>query len=540
MNVDFDVLKQISPEVFESAMGFLKLGRKVKITRFEQSEERVFLKGLAEGDFGYYHNVTVEICRNYEGEASLFVRCRCYDRQTERICVHAMMLIISAYMQNDADIDDFLKTDVAETPKETARKTVSDEKPEIILTESETEEQPENGAAEDETAFNKEPRSMEILFGNDEDGEPLYWYPNDTECVLNTNTGIIGTMGTGKTQIIKSIVTQMHRNEKDNYDGEPIGILIFDYKGDYNENHSDFVKATDAKIYRPYKFPLNPFDLSLGKANKPALPLHVANSFVSTIGKIYRLGDVQKQTLLDCIRSAYLDRGIKPELPITWTRKAPTFDQVYKQYDQKVSRKGDSLGSAMKKLQDFQIFERDPGKTGSLFDLLKGVVVIDLSQYDSDIQNLIVAITLDLFYSRMKNMCSSKTNGRIRQLKKIILVDEADNFMGEDFVSLRKILKEGREFGVGTILSTQFLNHFVTGEDDYSNYIFTWIVHRVSNFKNPDVEYVFGVKSKTPPGEKILGEIKNLKKNTSIVKMGEHTTKIENLPFWKLNEHGLA
>ena len=88
---------------------------------------------------------------------------------------------------------------------------------------------------------------------------------------------------------------------------------------------------------------------------------------------------------------------------------------------------------------------------------MKGVVVIDLSGYDADIQSLIVAITLDLFYSQMQAAGSSKLNNKYRQITKLILVDEADNFMSEGFPALKKILKEGREFGVGTILSTQFL-----------------------------------------------------------------------------------
>lgn len=54
--------------------------------------------------------------------------------------------------------------------------------------------------------------------------------------------------------------------------------------------------------------------------------------------------------------------------------------------------------------------------------------------------------------------------GDYRQLTKMILVDEADNFMRQDFSSLRKILKEGREYGVGAILSTQEITHFKTGE----------------------------------------------------------------------------
>lgn len=50
----------------------------------------------------------------------------------------------------------------------------------------------------------------------------------------------------------------------------------------------------------------------------------------------------------------------------------------------------------------FEIFEAKPSETKSLFELLQGVVVIDMSGYDPDIQSLIVAITLDLFYSQMQ------------------------------------------------------------------------------------------------------------------------------------------
>ena len=87
----------------------------------------------------------------------------------------------------------------------------------------------------------------------------------------------------------------------------------------------------------------------------------------------------------------------------------------------------------------FQVFEANPSKTKSLFELLKGGVVIDLSGYDPDIQSLIIAITLDLFYSQMQAAGSSKMDGNYRQLTKLILVDEADNFMSEGFAALKKI-----------------------------------------------------------------------------------------------------
>lgn len=378
---------------------------------------------------------------------------------------------------------------------------------------------------------------IEILFGTDvTNGQSLLWHPNDTNQVFHTNTGIIGTMGTGKTQFTKSVITQMYRDQAHNFGNQPIGILIFDYKGDYNESKTDFVNATDAKILKPYHLPFNPLALTKSRVFKPLLPIHTANAFKDTLSKVYGLGPKQQNTLFSCIINAYTMRGIDPGNPSTWDNSAPTFDMVYSLYsDDEDIKKNDSLAAAMDKLHQFQVFESDPAKTVSLFDLLQGVVVIDLSGYDSDIQSLIVAITLDLFYAQMQAAGSSKMDQQYRQLTKFILVDEADNFMSEGFPALKKILKEGREFGVGTILSTQFLKHFGAGEDDYSKYILTWVVHNVADLKPADVEFVFKTEPKSSETQVLFNDIKGLQKHHSIVKIGNNSPKyIEDRAFWEL------
>ena len=132
---------------------------------------------------------------------------------------------------------------------------------------------------------------------------------------------------------------------------------------------------------------------------------------------------------------------------------------------------------------------------------------------------------------------SSKLDNRYRQLTKLILVDEADNFMSEGFPALKKILKEGREFGVGTILSTQFLRHFGAGEDDYSKYILTWVVHNFSDLKSSDVEFVFvfETEAKSAESQNLYNDIKALSKHNSIVKIGNDKPHyIVDKAFWEL------
>lgn len=381
------------------------------------------------------------------------------------------------------------------------------------------------------------PKTMEILLGtNLKNEEQVFWHPNDTEENFHINTGIIGTMGTGKTQFTKSLIAQLVREQDNNYDGKPLGLLIFDYKGDYNETKPDFVREVKPSILRPYQLPFNPFAIYRTAHYKPLLPTHTANTFKETISKIYKLGAKQQNALFSCIMRAYEENGILASNSATWDRKPPTFSSVYRIYcEDETIKKNDSLAAAMEKLHEFCVFEERAEKTRPLFDLLKRPVVVDLSGYDSDIQNLVVAITLELFYSQMHREGGSCHSEQLRQLTRIILVDEADAFMGEEFPVLKRIMKEGREFGVGMILSTQYLENFTKGEEDYSKFLLNWVVHNVSDLKPADVEKVFCLKQKSSEITKVYNEIKQLDKHCSLVKIGNREiTKIRDRAFFEL------
>lgn len=387
-----------------------------------------------------------------------------------------------------------------------------------------------------EEEYHKE-RSMEILFGtNEKNGKEVYWCPNDTDKLLHTNTGIIGTMGTGKTQFTKSMITQIYRESKYNVDKKKVGILIFDYKGDYNKSKEDFMKATDANVFELYHLPFNPLSVVKTPNSKQMLPMHIANGLKETLAKAFGLGVKQETLLRDLIMEAYEKRGIIKNKPDTWDKPAPTLKDVYDVYVAREDiKKEDSLYAAFSNLIDFEIFEPDPYETKSLFELIDGVTVIDLSGYDPGIQNLVVAITLDLFYSQMQAYGHSKIDGNLRQLNKMVLVDEADNFLSKNFSSLKKILKEGREFGVGTILSTQLLSHFSTGENEYANYILTWVIHNVADLNNKEVRYIFNTQNKQEE-EMLFNKIKSLNKHYSLVKMGDSDKAIymKDRAFWEL------
>lgn len=371
---------------------------------------------------------------------------------------------------------------------------------------------------------------LKVQFGKDvQSSEVIYWEPTNTEKLFNTNTGIIGTMGTGKTQFTKSLITQLVRNQSYNVGGAPIGILIFDYKADYVKD--DFVQATNAKVYDLFHLPFNPFAVF---GNRPMQPMHTANLFRTTVAKAFGLGPKQQNKVRTLVMDAYKAAGIYPEDPSTWSKAAPTLADIWAQFQSQEKIEQDSLYAALDDLIGFKIFEPDTSKTQSLYDLLDGVTVINLSGYDPSIQNLVVALTLDLFYTQMHKQGSSKLDGNLRQISKMILVDEADNFMSQDFDSLKKILKEGREFGVGTILSTQELTHFKTNENDYSTLILSWVIHQVVNIKSQEIKAIFNTQSKSDE-EYFMMQIRKLEKHYSLFVDGKKkVAKIKDLAFWEL------
>ncbi|MFB1117387.1 DNA phosphorothioation-dependent restriction protein DptH [Dickeya dadantii] len=371
---------------------------------------------------------------------------------------------------------------------------------------------------------------LQILFGHEAVHQhPLYWEPTNTAKFMNTNTGIIGTMGTGKTQFTKSLVTQLIRNQSCNVDSKSIGLLIFDYKSDYVDEA--FLEATGAKKYQLSLLPYNPLSLF---GDMPMLPRHTAMAFAETMGKAYNLGVKQRMKLVSLIMDCYDLAGIVPHDRSTWNRTAPTIEDVWQQYLAQEKVDEDSLYAALYNLAGFQIFETDPEKMTSLYDLIDGVIVIELAGYPSEIQNLVVALTLDLFYAQMQKRGKPVVRGDYRQLTKMILVDEADNFMRQDFSSLRKILKEGREYGVGAILSTQEITHFKTGENNYASYILTWVIHRVSEIRNADIKAVFNVDDKGEQ-ESLMGQIRQLEKHFSLYVDGDkRVKKMRDKAFWEL------
>jgi len=288
------------------------------------------------------------------------------------------------------------------------------------------------------------------------------------------NMGVVGDLGTGKTQLLKSLVRQMATSGPSNRGIRP-RILIFDYKRDYSS--PDFISATGGRVVRPRNLPLNLFDTSaIGESQTPWLERF--QFFADVLDKIYSgVGPVQRANLKGAVRSAY------QQMP---SGSPPTIYDVHAAYATLLGGRVDAPMGIIDDLVDMQVFEPDASKTKPFDEFLDGVVVIALDQLGQNdrSKHMLVAILLNMFYENMLRTVKQPFLGSDPQLRAInsyLLVDEADNIMQYEFDVLRKLLLQGREFGCGVILASQYLRHFKAGATDYREPLLTWFIHKVPN-----------------------------------------------------------
>lgn len=117
-------------------------------------------------------------------------------------------------------------------------------------------------------------------------------------------------------------------------------------------------------------------------------------------------------------------------------------------------------------------------------------------------------------------------------MRSMILVDEAKEFMSKDFNSLRGIISQGRMFGVGMILATQYVSDFRTQKEDYSQSILSWMIHHVNSISKAEIASIFGASD--PNGDRYMDFINKAKIFESVCKIGARVEGIRDLPFFEL------
>jgi len=392
---------------------------------------------------------------------------------------------------------------------------------------SDTPDESSVGTSELSPQHEQQPSGVVLQLGKSVSGfEAKSLALNISDTRLNQlNIGVVGDLGTGKTQLLKSLILQISSAADGNRGIKP-RFMIFDYKKDYSS--PDFVQAVGAKVVKPHRMPLNIFDTS-GIVDSMVPWLDRFKFFADVLDKIFSgIGPVQRDKLKQAVKKAYESAEIEGRMP--------TLYDVHSEYRLMLGGRADAPLSIIDDLVDSEVFSADPPTGSSFASFFDGVVVVSLAEMGQDdrSKNMVVALMLNMFYEHMLGLPKRPFIGNVPQLRVIdsyLLVDEADNIMQYEFDVLRKLLLQGREFGVGVVLASQYLRHFKVNATDYREPLLTWFIHKVPNITASELA---GLGLSTEASE-LAERIKSLANHHCLFKtFGGRAEVMRGLPFFEI------
>jgi len=443
------------------------------------------LTGAVQCGFGIVHHPTVTVANRNGGLLVEQYRCGCRESARGRFCAHCAALLVAHYGHADARI-------VSDAPEED-------------LT------------------------GIRIRLGSHrKTGEGIYWTPEDAQRLAAPNMAIVGGADTGSTQMLRSIAIQLLRQKAQA--GEPLGMLLFDGLGHCADSRSTFPEASGATVLRLQKLPFNPFSLRFLE-RKSQLQSNTAILFADALVSAYGLGPLQKSILVQSILAAYEKRGITSD-PLTWDLPAPTFGDVYEEFCARPrNQRSDELEQVLESLSMLDLFDPDIREEAPLYDSIRGMVILDMSGCPEALKHF----ALELLLERLCAQMCGRERTLSRGLQKMILIDNADRLLEAGSPGLEALLQQGREYGLGVLLSAQSLDIFQTEKFDYRAWIRIWMLHNVQDLRKADLEFLLQTDIFDGALEPLYQASRRLRKLHSLIRIGsEEPVLAEDLPFYEI------
>jgi len=360
---------------------------------------------------------------------------------------------------------------------------------------------------------------------NSAGNEKAIFWPANT-ALNQMNIGVVGDLGTGKTQLVKALVKQL-RDSASETQPTSLTTLILDYKRDYQDEK--FINSVNGKVLEPRRIPLDIFRI-VGVEEKDVRQAQFkkARDFRDVIRKIYGgVGPVQGEALTNAIMNAY-NKG----------DGSPTINEIASEYSL-IQSNADAVSSLLSDFVNLEIFSSKKSELKTLAELMSGsVLVLSLNSLGQDTQmkNSLVTLFLNQYFEYMNGLEKWPYQGQVpnqlRRLNSYLVVDEATNIMTFGFPVLMQLLLQGREFGVGVLLSSQYLSHFkVSGGENYGEPLLTWFIHKVPNVTKTQLTEI-GLASAT---DEDVRRIKDLQNHGAYFKSLNFSGKfIRGKPFFEL------
>ncbi len=282
-----------------------------------------------------------------------------------------------------------------------------------------------------------------ILVGHDDYGDPLAWDLDPSADPPLPNFGLLvsGDSGQGKTQIIKALVAEVAARQHP--------FLIFDFKNDYGGE--GFATAQGAiTIDLNAGLPFNPLKLPPHGASGAQAINHIYE-VADTLRHALRLGEAQKALLRQAMEEAFTALGVPLH---DWvdpdTTPAPSLADVVALAEARDARASQTLVSRLGLLHGKNLLPADAIAQTGFADLLTERVVLSFNRLPNDDQLKRALAELILIQVQGHMLRGDQP----RQLRRLLVFDEA--WRAADSKCLIHVAREGRAFGVGVIVGSQF------------------------------------------------------------------------------------
>lgn len=292
----------------------------------------------------------------------------------------------------------------------------------------------------------KNPVSFKL--GKHADGSEIIIRINDETEWSSRNIAIAGQNGSGKSQLILDIIYQISKNTNCE-----LPFTFFDFKGtDTKESLESFLKNTNCtflKVEHNKGFPFSP--LKNIDFKNPNNILAFANDFQTFFPEIKQ---VQSASLIRSIQEFINDND-----------RAPSLTELMESILERNNERDNTTTSVLQQIISSGIY--DEAGSYNLFN--RSTYVSMPSDVSKQIKQFVTFNQLKYLFNKFKSSGNTNINDNIKELKHIIIIDEAQNFLQKKSARpvIEDMLRELRSIGIIIVLIAQETTDFVYPDFDF-------------------------------------------------------------------------
>jgi len=275
------------------------------------------------------------------------------------------------------------------------------------------------------------PISVEVTLGQDAHASDVRWRISTAG---SPHMFVLGIPGQGK-----SVTTRRILNA---FATQRLPALVLDFHGDMAAAPAGGATVLDASD----GLELSPFELRDGDHTRYA---EAAWELSEVIGYVCDLGEIQQNVVYEAVRDLYRQHGFGSD---GGPADRPTMTALAEAVaERERGGRGRNVAARLRPLTDFGLFV--DGRGGRSFaDVLRSGAVVDVHGLMEQVQVAAGAFVLRKVYREMFQW------GQTSELRLAVVLDEAHRFARD--VTLPKIMKEGRKYGVAVVVASQGVDDF--------------------------------------------------------------------------------